>query len=458
MKQLINKIGIIAIVLLVFAACDNSEYEMDNLFPSAYHRMTSIQDKSDGDIILYESGDDGQMTFSVLRTGSDPSLPAEVGIETMTQEELESYNADFQLVDPSLYTVPKTVSFAPDERYKDIVVTFTAENIVRLKELISALESDEKCYIALKIKDIGHGAVYEEKNYILRKVTITQPSVQIVGSVDSKEDNPTWIDIATNPEISFSLKLDIANNWNFRCHLVYNPDLIEAYNAKYGTSFQPLPFPDNILIENSEVEFTKGEGNGDVNPKLKINNPDFNGAGLYLVPIEAQSETFQSEVYYIVLENRVNLREDMLYAPFTVTYDGSWWTGLLDNDWDTFWHTPWKEPKYYNSEYGHWFQIKFDTPLKYGFRLKYWTRNYNPVLPIEIKICASTDNGETWTVVDQRSSDLCGIASSWLSPAYESLTSPITHLRFSIMKSNNGRCGIDSGASSALSGFRVWGK
>lgn len=457
MKQFINRIIFTFALIGGVTACNNSEYSFDQLFPQEYHRIASIQDDPNGTLELYDIGEDGEMTFSVMRTGSDPSLSAEVGVETMTQEELETYNTKYVRVDPSMYTVSPTVSFATEERNKKVQLNFTTENIVRLKQMSESLEEGKTYYIAIKIKDIGKCTVYEPKNYILRKVIITKPKVQLTGSLESTEENPAWINAASKPEISLSLKLGTSNRWNFKCKVKYNPDLVDEYNSKHGTSFEKLPSNDDITIENNEVTFVAGEDRGQAMPKLKILNPALNGSGLYLIPIETETENFLGNTYYVVLENRITLSEKMLYAPFTVTYDGNWWQGLLDDNTNSYWHSPYKDPKYYDSEYGHWFQIKFDRPLNHGVRLKYWTRDYNPVLPIKIKICVSRDNGVSWTVLDQRDSGLCGTASSWLSPAYPISGSPITHLRFCVMKTNNGNCGVDSGACTAIAGFRIWG-
>ena len=73
--------------MLTFAACDNSEYELDNLIPE-YKRVVSIKDAPTGDMELFDVGLGMKSKFTVIRSGGDLFARAATTIQTMTQEEL----------------------------------------------------------------------------------------------------------------------------------------------------------------------------------------------------------------------------------------------------------------------------------------------------------------------------------------------------------------------------------
>ena len=53
MKHILIKTGIVAAAMFSFAACDNSELELDNLIPDEYKRVVSIKDTPSADMELF---------------------------------------------------------------------------------------------------------------------------------------------------------------------------------------------------------------------------------------------------------------------------------------------------------------------------------------------------------------------------------------------------------------------
>jgi len=174
--------------MLAFAACDNSEYELDNLIPDEYKRVVSIKDAPTGDMELFDVGLGMKSKFTVIRSGGDPSLEAATTIQTMTQEELTVFNANAVLVDPSYYTVDSNVSFAPNQGYKVIDISFEADKIVELRQMIADLAasgSGQEYYVALKLVKTGETTVNDEKYYILRRVVVSDPVLKFNVSGDA---------------------------------------------------------------------------------------------------------------------------------------------------------------------------------------------------------------------------------------------------------------------------------
>ena len=188
MKHILIKTGIVAAAMLAFAACDNSEYELDNLIPDEYKRVVSIKDAPTGDMELFDVGLGMKSKFTVIRSGGDPSLEAATTIQTMTQEELTVFNANAVLVDPSYYTVDSNVSFAPNQGYKVIDISFEADKIVELRQMIADLAasgSGQEYYVALKLVKTGETTVNDEKYYILRRVVVSDPVLKFNVSGDA---------------------------------------------------------------------------------------------------------------------------------------------------------------------------------------------------------------------------------------------------------------------------------
>ena len=72
MKHILIKTGIVAAALLAFAACDNSDYEIDNLIPDEFKRVVCIKDAPVADMQLFDVGLAMKSSFTVLRSGGDP--------------------------------------------------------------------------------------------------------------------------------------------------------------------------------------------------------------------------------------------------------------------------------------------------------------------------------------------------------------------------------------------------
>lgn len=188
MKHILIKIGIVAAAMFSFAACDNSELELDNLIPDEYKRVVSIKDTPVADMELFDVGLGMKSSFTIIRSGGDPSLDASTSIQTMTQEELTTFGAEYLLVDPSYYTVDSNVSFAPNQGYKVIDISFEADKIVELRQMIADLAasgSGQEYYVALKLVKTGETTVNDEKYYILRRVVVSDPVLQFNVSGDA---------------------------------------------------------------------------------------------------------------------------------------------------------------------------------------------------------------------------------------------------------------------------------
>lgn len=72
MKHILIKTGIVAAAMFSFAACDNSELELDNLIPDEYKRVVSIKDTPSADMELFDVGVEMKSSFTIIRSGATP--------------------------------------------------------------------------------------------------------------------------------------------------------------------------------------------------------------------------------------------------------------------------------------------------------------------------------------------------------------------------------------------------
>ena len=64
--------------LVLLSACDESEYELQNLVPEEYHKILYVNHSGKQEMTLYDTDEDYTYTLSVIKAGSDHSQAANV--------------------------------------------------------------------------------------------------------------------------------------------------------------------------------------------------------------------------------------------------------------------------------------------------------------------------------------------------------------------------------------------
>ena len=291
-----------------FAACDNSELELDNLIPDEYKRVVSIKDAPVADMELFDVGLGMKSSFTIIRSGGDPSLDASTSIQTMTQEELTTFGAEYLLVDPSYYTVDSNVSFAPNQGYKVIDISFEADKIVELRQMIAGLAasgSGQEYYVALKLVKTGETTVNDEKYYILRRVVVSDPVLQFNVSGDATFKGKTM-------DLTVSVPFD--NDFDVAWDIEFESASVEADNGTsskaIGSSLEgkvlrralPLEAITNADVKTLEpginsmsytVNMPEGTPYGIYYFNVKFGNASLNGA-----PIETNTGDLEATIRF----------------------------------------------------------------------------------------------------------------------------------------------------------------
>lgn len=164
--------------LTMFAACDNSMYEYDQLFPDQYKRVVCIKQESKAQKELFNVGKDDYVDFTILRSGGIPELEASVNIEPMTQEELSQYSSSYVLASSDIFSLSASkLNFESGERYKTLRGTFPADGIEKASQAIAALEPGQILCAAFKITESGETSIDKDKNYIIRELSVNEPQL-----------------------------------------------------------------------------------------------------------------------------------------------------------------------------------------------------------------------------------------------------------------------------------------
>ena len=345
MKHILIKTGIVAAAMFSFAACDNSELELDNLIPDEYKRVVSIKDTPSADMELFDVGVEMKSSFTIIRSGGDPALEAATSIRSMTQEELAVYGADYVLVDPSYYTIPSEVDFAPNQGDEIIDITFTPESIVELRQMIADLaeESPEKAYyVAIQLEKNGETTVNDEKFYILRRLVISDAQLKFNITGDATFKGNT---MAMTVEVPFENNFDIG--WDIEVEAdngTSSTAIGSALEAKVLRKALPLEAIQNADVRTLEqgsssfsynVTMPEGTPYGTYYFNVKFGNATLNG-----VPIESNADGLDAMIrfdYWPAVDVASTASSATALAEYATVVPQAAIDGNVSNKWENCW-------------------------------------------------------------------------------------------------------------------------
>lgn len=124
---------ILALAMIALTSCNDSDYELDKIVPQEYHKIMVLKDSGKHTIDVQKA--DATIDFTVLKSGSDPSLTASVNVRTLTDAELnEEYseleNVNYRQLPADCYQLSATtLDFSSADRYKTVSVTLHSQQI-----------------------------------------------------------------------------------------------------------------------------------------------------------------------------------------------------------------------------------------------------------------------------------------------------------------------------------------
>lgn len=343
------KLILMASCLIGLVACRDSEYELDNLVPEEYHKILYVNNGGKQALTLYDTEEDYKFTFSVVKSGSDPSLVANASIGLMSQAQVdEEYSVpegvNYSIIGDDCYSLETTqVDFSSSDRYKLVDVFFKPQQVK------AAMENnpDVVWVLPLQITSATDSVNAEMDEVFLELEAVVSPTVGFID-IPFEIVQIEYSSLSTfTEELAFGL--DVNNNWDLECYFSVDVDYVNEYNRANGTLF-------NILPEGSyTVPETMTLANGETTAELEvvIEGQELT-PGDYMLPVSitgiSMFEVSESNSVYPLLYRVMGNMLDRTGWTAEATSEETSGEGagngvagcLLDDNLSTYWHSRWQ--------------------------------------------------------------------------------------------------------------------
>ena len=344
----VKYIGIAGIAALILAACENSDYELENLVPDEYHKVLYINNSCTQDLTLYNTGQANTFAISVFKGGSDPSLTASATIAIHSQEAVDSLysehdGANYRIIPDGSYSLDQTqINFtSSEERYKIVTLSLQTDPI----EAAMEASPDVVYVLPLYLYSEQDSVNADKSELFIRMTEVLTPALGFTSTTASPVSYTYGFGTQT---VDVGFGLDTDNSWEIECQFAADPDYVDTYNAANNTAYQLLPEGSYSF----ESVLTLPSSSNSTNLTVTID-----GSGLtpgdYLLPVrltEASmfSVSANSAVFPLVvrvigtqLDRSSWSIEANTEEPTGEGTGNGVATCLLDGDLSTFWHSQW---------------------------------------------------------------------------------------------------------------------
>lgn len=338
---------LLAASLCLLAACDDSKYDLENLVPQQYHKILYVNNSGKQQVTLYDTGEDYNYTFSVFKSGSDPSLTANADIHVLTQEELdEKYSrpeaVNYKLIATDCYSIAAThLDFSAGDRSKSVSVSLNPENI---KTAIAA-NPDAVWVLPLQVVS-ENDSINSEKNELFLQITgVITPSFGFGSSAVVVKEYSYGAPISAK----VALGLDTENSWDIDCTFDLDDTYRVAYNTKNKTIYQSLP--EGTYSFGEQMTLPAGTTTTEIGVTIKADQLQ---PGDYMLPIRIKSVSLfeiSSDKTIYPLTIRI-LGPQLDRAAWTIEANTQEPNGegsgngiptcALDGNLSTYWHSSWQ--------------------------------------------------------------------------------------------------------------------
>ena len=379
-----------------------AEDDIQDMFPAEYHKILYILESGEQNVTLYNTGEPADYTFSVCKAGSDPSLGAEVSIETISQAEVDEMyclneGIPYRIIPLDCYSIDQLeLAFGGSETSKQVTVSVDAALV---KEAMEAETEDTRWLLPLRAVSENDSVNSEKDSYIMLFDGVVTPPVgfRTAGVQVYNHDFTSGAFSASN---AFGL-LTVQNSWEVSAAVTLDKDYVAAYNEEHNTNYQipaegTYSIPGNVTLTADAQDAT-----------VDISITDFGDAksGYFMLPLRL------SDV------SRFELSADAsLWAPVVrlvgKRFDRSGWTATgcseeltgegdangrfldaIDGDINTYWHASWQSSP--DNTLPHWFIVDSQTEREFtqvGI-VQRASSSYKDVRDVNVYV---SSDGEDW--------------------------------------------------------------
>lgn len=220
-------------IILGLTSCDKA---MEDNFPSEFASVLHFfiqKGENEIDIKLLNIDEAGKYSFSVGKSGNNPSATAKGVINVMSIEELDTYNNDHStnyVTLPSKYYQLSTVelSFSEKENNKKVDIEFLTT------QMDSELDMENIQYVLPLCLNSQVSSVNEELNMLILKPIVSTPTITMELPDYQKISMNVTIPEVTSQTITMPLYIDLnENKWNFSVEIETDENVLQSIVDEY---------------------------------------------------------------------------------------------------------------------------------------------------------------------------------------------------------------------------------
>lgn len=370
-----KKVVKITLILPFLLSACNDNIDIQDWFPTEYHKILYIQESGEQEVTLYNTGEDNVYTFTVCKAGSDPSLEAHVRIDVMSQSDVDvkysnNQGIPYKIIPSETFTYePSELTFASSDISKKVTVAINPEKLKEIMELPS--EVNTRWLLPLVAVSENDSINIDKRDYtlLINDVMTLLAGLKKTGTQIINHDYTSGTFVTSVP---FGL-LEVTNKWDINATIKVDKNYVKEYNNNNNTNYQ-IPADGSYSIDENVTLSSNMQ-----NVSINISISDFGNrkSGCFMLPIRI------ADISRFELSAEANL-----YAPIVrllgKRLDRSGWTAeacseemtgegttgrimdVLDGNHDNFWHTSWQSGPFCNHPNESHYAV-FDTKSEHMF-------------------------------------------------------------------------------------------
>lgn len=334
---------------LMFTACDETNFEVENQIPEQFHKILYLKESGKINVSLFDLPDDYTYSMTLVKGGSSINDTASAKLIVSSQEEItESYSniegINYQVIPEDCYKLSDTdIKFNEEESSKEISVAIHPQIV---KNYMSTNSEDVKWVLPLVVTSESDSINANRSELFLMLDEVITPSVGFVNTILDKGEYQYGRHASISEMVQF--RLDFENQWDINCQFTIDNNYIDSYNSTNQTDYKPVP--DDLISITNSISLPKGTS-AQLLP-VEVSDISTLPAGDYMIPVKIyKAEPFEA-----------SNGNDLFVLTFSVTYiiDRSNWTAtassehsptgvegpasnVLDGDPGTYWHSKWSD-------------------------------------------------------------------------------------------------------------------